>query len=350
VDGGASQLSAPARISSPEQLSGVQKCAVLCVAMGPQMAARLVLQLGPEEVDEVAHAIASLPPIDPSLAVAVLQEYESVARDAEAGVRGGVEYAELVLNEAFGAERARPSIEKLRMNGDGPRMQRLKSAPADALASMLSKEHPQTVAFVLAHLDPKQCIGVIRLLDPAMAADVLLRVARMDKTSPELVSLVESGFSGKTDLSLTHEMSMSGGPAIVAQVLNLVSGELGKQLLDEIRERNAEIATEIESKMFVFEDLVRLDKKAVQRLLRDIEGKDLALALKGASDEVKALIRTNMTERGAAALDEEIELLGAVRVKDVEAAHTRIIATVRSLESAGEIVVQTASVDDELLA
>ncbi|MGH7741445.1 MAG: flagellar motor switch protein FliG, partial [Candidatus Eiseniibacteriota bacterium] len=331
-------------------LSGIEKCAVLCLALGPKEAGRVLQQLAPEEVEKVSRAISNMPAIDAEIALTVVREFESVARESSQSPRGGAAFAEQMVREALGEERSRGMIEKLRASGAPVGMPRLKSAAPDRFTELLRREHPQTTAYILAHLEPRQALRVVQLLDPVIAADVLLRMAGMEKTSPELIPLVESGIGDTADLSLGQEMSVSGGPALVAQVLNLLGPERSKELLGAIREADENMAVEIEAKMFVFEDLVRLDRKAIQRVLRDVESKDLGLALKGASDELKAVIRVNMTERGAAALEEEMELMGAVKVKDVEAAHTRIIASVRALEQAGEIVIVTAAVDDELLA
>jgi flagellar motor switch protein FliG len=225
---------------------------------------------------------------------------------------------------------------------------RLRKAAPEILNSVLRGEHPQTVALILAHLDVRQSAGLLAVMDHAVAADVLYRVARMEKVSPD--KLVEAGLSSRTDLSLSQEMTLSGGPAAVAKVLNLSGGSLEKALLDAIAQKNAGIAEEIRNLMFVFEDLRGLDGKSLQRVLRDIDGKELALSLKAASEELKQHILANMSERAGAALREEIEMLGPVRAKDVEAAHARIVAAVRALDEAGEIVMAGRSSDDDIIA
>ena len=208
-------------------------------------------------------------------------------------------------------------------------LKRLKKAQPDVLLSVLRGEHPQTLALILAHLDIKQAAGVIEAMEPDLAGDVLFRVARMEKVSPEMLALVESALGSKADLSLSQEMKLSGGPSAVANVLNLTSPSLEKSLMEAIGARDQDLANQIKGLMFVFEDLTLLDGRAMQRVLRDVEGKELALALKAASDELKQHILKNMSERAAAALQEEIEYLGPVKVKDVEAAHLRIIQAVR---------------------
>ena len=178
-------------------------------------------------------------------------------------------------------------------------------------------------------------------MDPGQASDVLHRVARMTKISQEMLSMVEVGLSSKTDLTLNEEMTASGGPASVAKMLNLTGGTLMKQLIENIAAKSQDIAKEIESMMFVFEDLITIDAKSMQRILREVENRELALALKAASPELKDHIKSNMSERAAEALEEEIEMMGPVRVKDVEAAHSRIIDILRNLQESGEIAVAT---------
>jgi flagellar motor switch protein FliG len=229
-------------------------------------------------------------------------------------------------------------------------LKRLRRAAPDVLMSVLRGEHPQTLALILAHLDIRQAAGVIEAMEPELAADVLFRVARMEKVSPEMLALVETGLGSKADLSLSQEMTLSGGPSSVANVLNLTTPSLEKTLMEALGVRDADLANQIKGLMFVFEDLKLLDGRAMQRVLRDIESKELALALKAASDELKQHILKNMSERAAAALTEEMEYLGPVKVKDVEAAHLRIVQSVRALEEAGEIVISGRGGADDVIA
>jgi flagellar motor switch protein FliG len=215
------------------------------------------------------------------------------------------------------------------------------------LLSVLRGEHPQTVALILAHLDIRQAASVIEAMEPELASDVLFRVAKMEKVSPEMLALVESGLSGKADLSLSTEMTLSGGPTAVANVLNIAGPSVEKALLESISQRDHALAEQIKGLMFVFEDLKLLDGRSMQRVLRDVDGKELALALKVASQELKDHILGNMSERAADALREELEYLGPVKVKDVEATHVRIVQSVRSLEEAGEIVIPSRAGDGD---
>jgi len=336
--------------AAPTRLSGPQKCAVLCMALGTEQAARVLQLLSPSEVEAVSKEIATLPTVGADLVDQVLEEYHDVSRAVESIARGGVEYAREILEQAVGSVRAKTILERIQEQITETGLTRLRKASPDILLSVLRGEHPQTVALILAHLDVRQAAGVIEAMDPELASDVLYRVARMEKVSPDMLAIVELGLASKADLSLSQEMKLSGGPEAVANVLNLASASVEKQLMETLGGRDATLAQQIKGFMFVFEDLKLLDNRAMQRILRDIDGKELALALKATSEELKQKIFANMSERASAALKEEIEFLGPVKVKDVEAAHTRIIQIVRGLEEAGEIMIGGRGEADDVIA
>ncbi|MGE0351729.1 MAG: flagellar motor switch protein FliG [Gemmatimonadales bacterium] len=335
---------------SPRELSGAQKSAIVCMTLGPQQASRILQQLTSEEIEQVTREIAAMPAVPPETVNAVLQEFSTVSHAMDSAARGGLDFARELLEQALGSTRARQVLDRLQGPGPDSGLKRLKKAAPEVLAGILRGEHPQTVALILAHVDSRQAAGVVQAMDPEFAADVLYRMARMEKISADVLALVETGLSSKTDLTLTQEMALSGGPAAVAKLLNLTGGTLEKQLLDGIETHGGEIASRIKALMFVFEDLLLLDGRSMQRLLRDVESKQLALALKAASEELKRHIMKNMSERAASALEEEIELLGAVRVREVEAAHAEVIERVRALEEAGEILVRSRGGNDDIIA
>ncbi len=334
----------------PEALSGGQKCAVLCMVLGADQSAKVMQLLTPAEVEDLTREIASLPLVKGEAVDGVLQEYREFARAVQSVAQGGVDYARQVLEQAVGSSRAKVILERIQEQMTETGLKRLKKAQPDVLLSVLRGEHPQTLALILAHLDVGQAAGVIEVMERELAGEVLFRVARMDKVSPEMVALIEAGLSSKADLSLSQEMKLSGGPSAVASVLNLTAPSLEKSLMDAIGSRDPELANQIKGLMFVFEDLKLLDGRAMQRVLRDVEGKELALALKAASEDLRQHILKNMSERAAAALQEEMEYLGPVKVKDVEAAHMRIIQTVRTLEEGGEIVLSGRGGGDDVIA
>jgi flagellar motor switch protein FliG len=333
----------------PDGMSGAQKGAVLCMALGTERSAKILQFLSAGEVEVISKEIASLPSVGFERVASVLTEFQQVSRAVDSVARGGVDYASELLESALGSTKAKAILERIQEQMVDTGLKRLRNAQPEVLTGILRGEHPQTVALILAHLDPRQSSGVIGGMEPELAAEVLYRIARMDKISPEMLLVVESGLTNKTDLSLSEEMTLSGGPQAVAKLLNLTGGTLEKQLLEGIETRNNEIADQIKSLMFVFEDLLLVDGRGIQRVLRDVDAKDLALALKAASNELKAHIRANMSERAGQALEEEIEMLGPVRVKDVEAAHGRIIEIVRVLSDSGEVMIAGRGGGDDII-
>ncbi len=337
------------RSAEPDALTGPQKGAVLCMALGAERSARIMQLLSAREVEVISREIASLPMVGADRVSTVLGEFQQVSRAVESVARGGVDYAQEILEQALGPNKAKAILEKIQEQLVDTGLKRLRNAAPEVLGGILRGEHPQTIALILAHLDLRQASSVISGMEPELASEVLYRIARMDKISPEMLLVVESGLSSKTDLSLSEEMTLSGGPQAVAKLLNMTGGSLEKELLEGIETRNGEIAGQIKALMFVFEDLLLVDARGIQRVLRDVDAKDLALALKAASDDLKKHIRSNMSERAGQALEEEIEMLGPVRVKDVEAAHARIIEVVRQLSDAGEIMIAGRGGGDDII-
>lgn len=342
-------MSPAARNIRLDSLTGPQKSAILCLALGADQGARLLQALSPEEQEAVTREISSLPPIEQDTVQAVLDEFRKATQGGPSGVRGGDDTAKKMLEQAVGSAKARPVLERIEEARPESQLKRLKKAAPDLLAGVLRDEHPQTIALVLAHLEMEQVCAIVKALDPTLASDVLYRVARLDAVSPEALQLVEQALAGKADLTLVARPAASGGAAAVARVLNQTGGELEKQLLENLGERDPDIAANVKALMFVFEDLLLVDGKGMQRLLREIESKELALSLKAASDELKAHIRGNMSDRAGGALEEEIEMLGPVRVKDVQAAQARIIESVRALEESGEILISGRGGADDVL-
>jgi flagellar motor switch protein FliG len=332
-----------------ENLTGAQKGAVLFMTLGTEVSAKVMQSLSQDEQESISRAIANTPSVGTAAVSRVLSEFVDVARAVESISQGGVDYARGVLEQAVGPARAKEILDRIQDRRVQLGLKGLKKAPTDLLMTVLRGEHPQTIALILAHLEVRQSAGLIESMDTDLAADVLYRVARMEKVAPEMLEMIEKGLASKADLSLTQEMTLSGGPQAVANVLNFTTGTLEKSLIASIGERNDEHAGQIKNYMFVFEDLRLLDGRSMQRVLRDVDGKELALALKAATDELKDHILGNMSERAGAALSEELEFMGPVRVKDVEAAQSKIIQSVRALEEAGEIVVAGRGGDEDVI-
>lgn len=332
-----------------EELTGRQKAAVLMVALGPEASAELTAVLTPEEVEAISFEIAQLDHIPAEVATAVLAEWRETEAAAHSLATGGVEYARALLERTLGPQKAAVVLRRIESQlRDSAGFHTLRNADPQQLTNVLRNEHPQTIAFILAHLEAPLVAEVLKQIDPALGSDVLYRTATMEKVLPEVLAIVERSLGTDAALSLTQDLASAGGPSTVAAVLNLVSGSLEKQLLDGLEQQDHELFERIKGLMFVFEDLIRLDDKALQRLLRDVETKELAIALKAATDELRSRIRGLMSQRAVQALDQEMEFLGPVRLRDVEAAQGRIVKTVRDLEEAGEIVIGGGA-DDVLL-
>lgn len=332
-----------------ESLTGPQKCAVLCMAVGVKEAAKVLQQLSPGEIEQVSREIVNMPEVGSDLVRAVLQEFREISEEGARGGRGGRTYAQQVLDEALGSTESGVILERIQDPHAGLGLDRLKGATTEMLTEMVRREHPQTIALIVAHLEQEQASKLLAGMDRSLAAEVLYRVASMDKVSADVLNLVQVSLGGQTEFSIAQETAGSTGPAAVAKLLNSGEAEAGEQLLATIKDRDETMAGKIKSLMFVFEDLLLVDSKGVQRVLREIDSKDLALSLKAASEELKDHIRSNMSERAAAALDEEIELLGAVRVRDVEAAHESIIEIVRQLDESGEILIRRQGGNDDFI-
>lgn len=329
-----------ALVRQDAKMSGRDKVAILYMALGAEQSAKITQRLSQDEVELISLAIAKLNRVEPETAEGVLMDWIEVAVAGEAVATGGVDYAREVLDKAFGAVKSKEILKRIMGQlADTAGLQRLRNADPQQIANMLRVEHPQTIALILAHLSAPQTAGVLKELDPAVGGEVTYRMAKMEKVSPEMLLLIERSFGAETELDFQAGMSRAGGPSAVASVLNLLQGALEKTLLEKITDRDHDLAEQIKNLMFVFEDLVSLDDRALQRLLRDIDAKTLGLALKAASKELKDRIMSQMSQRAVAALKEEIEMLGPVRMRDVEGAQSQIVAQVRTLEEAGEIVI-----------
>ena len=330
-------------------LSGRQKAAILCLSLGTDMAAAITQKLQPDEIDAISFEIARMESVSPAVVDAVLEEWMTRIMVADSLAQGGSEAAREILDKAFGPRKAAQILE--RINGQLQNtigLHRLRNADAQRLGQMLAGEHPQTIAVILAHLDPQQTAAILKEVDTTIGAEVVYRMAKMEKVQPELIMLIERSLSADTDLTSTTGMSSSGGPAAVASVLNYVASSLEKVLLDGVASVDAGLCDQIKNLMFVFEDIGSLDPRAMQRLMRDVDSKELALALKAASGDLRAKLTSAMSQRAVQALNDQMELLGAVRMRDVEGAQANIVAMVRKLEESGEIIL--SGNDDDMVS
>ena len=332
-----------------ESLNGRQKAALLCLAVGTDATAKVTKMLTTDEVDVLSFEIACMDEVDGSVVDQVLEEWIESAIGIGSLSNGGVGFAKEVLEKAFGQSKAAGILRRVQGQlADSAGLTRLRRADPQQLGNTLRNEHPQTIALVLAHLSPQQTAAILTEIPSSKGSEVVYRMAGMEKVQPEMLMLIEKHIGADTT-SLMAEGMASGGPKAVAEVMNFISGALEKELLQGVEERDPELCEVIKNLMFVFEDLISLDDKAIQRVLREVEAKSLALALKAASPELKAKILGCMSQRAVAALQEEMEMMGPARMKDVEAAQTAFVTQVRRLEETGEIVIGGKGGDDVLV-
>ena len=330
-----------------ENLSGRQKAAVVCLAMGPETTKEITRQLTPEEVETLTYEIARLEHVGPEVVEEVLYEWLGTSLAADSLATGGSDVAREVLEQAFGPQKAAYIFKRIQTQlNETAGLNRLRQVDPQQLGGMLRSEHPQTIALVLAHLDPQQTSIVLKEIGSAVGAQVIYRMACMEKVSPEMLGMIERALGPETDLNLTQSMSTAGGPQAVAAVLNLITPSMEKELLDALATQDPELCEQIKNLMFVFEDIAMLDARSMQRVLREVDSKELALALKVASEELKGNIMKSMSKRAIEALEEEIEFLGPVRLRDVETAQLAIVSKVRQLEEAGEVVISQGGADE----
>lgn len=329
-------------------LNGRQKAAILCMVLGADSAAKLQQKLSPDESEAIGVEIARLRQVDSALAEEVLKEWLELLTVADSISHGGLEYAQRMLERAYGGPQAASILKRIQTQlAETAGLYRLRSADPMQLSTMLRNEHPQTIALILTHLNPGQTATVLKELTAELGSEVVYRMATMSKVSPDMLQLIERSIWTE-ELETQQGLSTSGGPQAVAAILALMPSSSEKTLLEGVSHRDAQLSQQIRDLMFVFDDIATLDDKSVQRLLREVEIKTLALALKGVGEALTAKIMGGMSARAVSSLQEEMENLGAQKKRDIEKAQSSIVATIRTLEDAGEIVIAIST--DELVS
>jgi flagellar motor switch protein FliG len=340
--------SAPVPSGSRATLNGRKKAAVLLVTLGTDRAADVFKHLREEEIEALSLEMAKLQRVDQNTTENVLEEMVATVQAYESLSAGGVEYARDVLERALGRDRADEIIGRLATVIEMRPFEFLRRTPPEQIVTFLHNEAPQTVALVIANLHTTLSAAVLAHLPESEQADIALRIARMGETSPDVVKQVEEVIKQKLASVVQQEYSIAGGVKSLADILNHADRSTDRNGLDSLGETDEELAAEVRRLLFVFEDIVKLDDRAIQLVLREADQKDLALALRGVSDEVKERILANMSERGAQMLMEEMEYQPPQRKRVVEEAQGRIVAIVRKLEEAGAVVLSRGEADDVL--
>ncbi|WP_182101579.1 flagellar motor switch protein FliG [Niallia taxi] len=324
-----------------------QKAAVLLISLGPDVSSKVFKHLNEEEIEQLTLEIANLRRVEPKMKDDIISEFHDIAVAQEYIAQGGITYAKDVLEKALGQQKALDIINRLTATLQVRPFDFARKADPTQILSFIQNEHAQTIALVLSYLEPQQSSFILSALPPERQADVARRMAIMEATSPEVISQVEYILEQKlSSAAVSQEQSATGGIESVVQVLNGVDRATEKTIIESLELQDPELAEEIKKRMFVFENIVTLDNRAIQRVIRDVDQNDLILALKVSSEDVKQTIFSNMSKRMAETFKEEMEFSGPVRLREVEEAQQRIVAVIRRLEEAGEIIISRGGGDD----
>jgi len=329
-----------------EKLSGLQKSAILLIALGPERSATIFKHLKEEEIEELTLEIANTRSITPQVKDEVIDEFYQVCLAQQYIAEGGITYAKELLEKALGSEKALDVIGKLTASLQVKPFEFIRKTDPSQLLNFIQDEHPQTIALILAYLSPQQAAMIIAALPQERQADVAKRVAMMDRTSPDVIKEVEQILESKLSSLVNQDYTIIGGVDQVVEILNTVDRGTEKHIMETLEIEEPELADEIRKKMFVFEDILLLDDRAIQRVLHDVDNNDLALALKGSNEQVQQAIFNNLSKRLAAMIKEDMEFMGPVRMKDVEEAQQKIVNIIRKLEDSAEIVISRGGGDE----
>ena len=322
-----------------EDLNGLQKAGILVVALGVEASSTIFKNMNERDIEKLSIQIANMGDIPSAVTDAVVEEFYQMVLAQEYIAQGGMDYARSVLEQALGGPRAAQVLSKVQGALHVSGFKLLKRVDPAQLINFIMNEHPQTVAVIMAHLDPEQAASSLAELPEQLQNEIVYRVATMGKISPELLNDVEKVLESQLESVLGQDFSQAGGAHTVAEILNLADRATERKILDNLVQKDPELATEVKNLMFVFDDLMLLDDKSLQRVMKEVDVKDLSMALKGTSEELQAKCFNNVSERVATLIQEEMDFMGPVRLRDVEEVQQRIVDVVRSLEEDGEIVI-----------
>ena len=336
----------PNSATSEMGFKGVQRAAILLISLGPERSAGIFKHLKEEEIEEMTLEIANIRSVTPQVKEAVITEFYELCLAQQYIAEGGIGYAKDLLEKALGSEKAMDVIGKLTASLQVKPFEFVRKTDATQLINFIQDEHPQTIALILSYLAPSQSALVMSALPPERQADVARRIAVMDRTSPDIIKEVEKVLESKLASLVNQDYTIIGGVDAVVEILNTVDRGTERHIMETLEVEAPELAEEIRKKMFVFEDILLLDDRAIQRVLRDVENNDLTMAMKSTKDEVKEAIFNNMSKRLAVMIKEDMEFMGPVRMKDVEEAQQKIVNIIRKLEDSGEIVISRGGGDE----
>lgn len=330
------------RISETDlaELPGRTKAAIFLACLGPEKAGKVMSSMSDSEVESMTLDLSGLESIESEVRAAILEQFYQMAVANKVVTQGGLDYARTMLEKAFGAEKTVQILSRLQSSLRDVPFDFLKRADPGQIVTFIQDEHPQTISLILAHLPAPTAAIIISALTPEIQTEVIVRIATMERTPPEVVREVERVLERKMASVFSQGFTFAGGVKEVAEILNSIERSSEKNIMSDLEQRDPELASEIAKLMFTFEDLVFVDDGGIQKALREIDSKDLALALKGATEEVKDKIFRNMSERARGMIQEEMSFMGPQRLRNVEEAQQKIVGAIRTLEESGEIVIE----------
>ena len=329
-----------------QSLKGLQKAAILLIALGPERSAGIFKHLKEDEIEELTLEIANTRSVTPQIKEQIIDEFYEVCLAQQYIAEGGINYARDLLEKALGAEKAMDVIGKLMASLQVKPFEFIRKTDPSQLINFIQDEHPQTIALILSYLSASQAAMILSGLPAERQADVAKRIAVMDRTSPDVIKEVEKVLESKMASLVNQDYTIIGGVDAVVEVLNTVDRSTERHIMETLEIEEPELADEIRKKMFVFEDVLLLDNRAIQRVLRDVDNNDLAIAMKNANEQVQNAIFDNLSKRLAVMIKEDMEFMGPVRMKDVEEAQQKIVNIIRKLEDSGEIVISRGGGDE----
>ena len=333
-------------MAKSEEITGVQKAAILLIALGPDKSSNVFKHLKEDEIEQLTLEIANTRSVSPAMKHAVLDEFYEVCLAQQYIAEGGIGYAKDLLEKALGSERAKDVIGKLTASLQVRPFEFVRKTDASQLLNFIQDEHPQTIALILSYLSSNQASAIISALSPEKQTDVAKRIAQMDRTSPDVIKEVEKVLEQKLASLVNQDYTIVGGVDSIVDILNTVDRGTEKHIMESLEIEDPELADEIRKKMFVFEDILSLDDRSIQRVLREVDNNELAVALKGSNEEVQNLIFSNLSKRLATMIREDMDFMGPVRMKDVEEAQQKIVNIIRKLEDSAEIIISRGGGDE----
>ncbi|QGP92838.1 Flagellar motor switch protein FliG [Neomoorella glycerini] len=326
-------------------LSGLEKAAIFLISIGPELSSLILKQMAQEDIERITYQIANTTSIDPATMQQIVDEFLQLSDAHMFILQGGMKYAREVLEKTLGPARAAEIIKKLLATSKIRPFNMIRKADPKQLVNFIYNEHPQTIALILAYLEPEQAAVVLGALPDQLQADVAKRIALMERASPETLRELESIMEQRLSSLVEQDFAVAGGLKSLVDILNRADRSTERTILESLEQDDPELADEIRKRMFVFEDILTLDDNSIRRVLREVDLKDLALALKAASEEVANRIYRNLSKRAGEMLKEDIEYMGPARLRDVEEAQQRIVQIIRRLDEAGEIIIARGGED-----